>query len=304
MPIYKSFSTRHSMALAAATGLFALLIAPAVQAQSTEGVARISDRNIRQVSQTGCDSYGAPACANEVAPPPPVEASMPPAAPGCDGQMACQAPVACQQPCGQCCEQCNQCDCPAFVHEGCEHCLTGNPIVDWCTVHKMKCTSAIMCHFYNCKAKHKLKECEEECEERNERCQKCKNKRSCFLRGRCNNGCGNGCNGGCNNGCSGDCNDGCNNGCGCCNLRNFPYPEGCGGRGCAIVDKYSMVYATMPEYADPRDGRVYAHEGYNVPVAMPLAPNVHYQYNYGWGIPSSRITPISRFIPEGQYVRP
>ena len=42
----------------------------------------------------------------------------------------------------------------------------------------------------------------------------------------------------------------------------------------------------------------------NVPVAMPLAPNVEHQYNYGWGIPSSRLTPISRFIPEGQVVRP
>jgi hypothetical protein len=60
-----------------------------------------------------------------------------------------------------------------------------------------------------------------------------------------------------------------------------------------------MVYATMPEYADPRDGRVYSHEGYNVPVAVPLAPVVENQYNYGWGIPSSRLTPVSRFIPEG-----
>jgi hypothetical protein len=55
----------------------------------------------------------------------------------------------------------------------------------------------------------------------------------------------------------------------------------------------------MPEYSDPRDGRVYSAEGYNVPIAMPLAPNVEHQYNYGWGIPSSRLTPISRFIPEG-----
>jgi hypothetical protein len=81
------------------------------------------------------------------------------------------------------------------------------------------------------------------------------------------------------------------------------HPTGYNGLGTPIVDHYSTVYATLPEYADPRDGRVYSAEGYNVPVAVPLAPNVEHTYNYGWGIPSSRRTPISRFVPEAHLIR-
>jgi hypothetical protein len=63
-----------------------------------------------------------------------------------------------------------------------------------------------------------------------------------------------------------------------------------------------MCYALNPEYFDPRDGRVYAAASEGVPMAVPLAPNVNYTYNYGWGIPSSRLTPISRFYPEHGYI--
>jgi hypothetical protein len=42
-------------------------------------------------------------------------------------------------------------------------------------------------------------------------------------------------------------------------------------------------------YCDPRDLRVYSAQGYGVPVTVPLAP-VCRQYNYGWGIPSSRLS--------------
>jgi hypothetical protein len=57
---------------------------------------------------------------------------------------------------------------------------------------------------------------------------------------------------------------------------------------------YHMMYPVEPWYYDTRDTRVYAAAGFGAPMAVPLAPNVGQQYNYGWGIPSSRITPISR----------
>lgn len=80
--------------------------------------------------------------------------------------------------------------------------------------------------------------------------------------------------------CSGDgCLYGCNNGC-----------EEC----CRETKHGSVVYPLNPGYYDRRDARVYSAPGYGIPIAVPLAPNVHFTYNYGWGIPSSRLTPISR----------
>lgn len=61
--------------------------------------------------------------------------------------------------------------------------------------------------------------------------------------------------------------------------------------------QYHMTYAVNPSYFDSRDDDVYAAQGYGVPMAVPLAPNVRYSYNYSWGIPSSRITPIYRTLP-------
>ena len=246
MPIKQSTFAGHLPAFVAATAVAVLLAVPvtAAHAQSDEGVVRISD-GVRQVSLG--DS----------------------ASPACDGQAPCASNAGCQtctanqSCCGQC-SQCCQCDCPAYIHEGRPCHLTGNPIIDWCTVNKMKIHSAIMSRYYNCKARRKMDDCDDDCR-----------------RGGCNGG---------------DCDK---DGCSYCGL---PYPNGCGGKGCAIIDHYSMVYATMPEYSDPRDGRVYSAEGFNVPVAVPLAPNVEYQYNYGWGIPSSRLTPVSRFIPEGHMI--
>jgi len=55
---------------------------------------------------------------------------------------------------------------------------------------------------------------------------------------------------------------------------------------------YHMVYAVDPGYFDRRDGQVYAAPGYGGPVSVPLAPVVNHTYNYGWGIPSSRMTPV------------
>lgn len=66
------------------------------------------------------------------------------------------------------------------------------------------------------------------------------------------------------------------------------------GKDCACAGRYRIVYAADPHYFDKRDGQLYSAQGYGVPVAVPLAPNVRQAYNYGWGIPSSRITPISQ----------
>ncbi|MBX3437689.1 MAG: hypothetical protein KF861_09375 [Planctomycetaceae bacterium] len=130
--------------------------------------------------------------------------------------------------------------------------------------------------------------------------------------GRCCNRCG------CSN-CGGD---GCGCGCGCgngngfwarhcaahrarnrcnsaqmcnylrCKLGYF-IPDGCGGVGCRPFGCYRIVYADNPAHFDGRDGQVYAAQGVGGPVSVPVAPNVRHAYNYGWGIPSSRLTPIS-----------
>lgn len=55
-----------------------------------------------------------------------------------------------------------------------------------------------------------------------------------------------------------------------------------------------VIYPANPYYFDPRDGKVYAAQGYGMPVGMPLAPNVEHAYNYSHGTPASRLTPISR----------
>ena len=70
-------------------------------------------------------------------------------------------------------------------------------------------------------------------------------------------------------------------------------PTGCGGAGCSPFGAYRMVYPVDPSYFDQRDGQVYAASGYGGPVAVPIAPVVEHTYNYGWGVPSSRLTPIS-----------
>lgn len=71
------------------------------------------------------------------------------------------------------------------------------------------------------------------------------------------------------------------------------------GPGQPLMGHYRIVYPVNPWYFDGRDAQVYAAQGYGGPVSVPLAPIVRQQYNYGWGIPSSRITPISRPLPLG-----
>lgn len=102
--------------------------------------------------------------------------------------------------------------------------------------------------------------------------------------------------------------DGCWPGCqsGCCNSSGsdmcnyfrckFGYfiPTGAGGAGVPYCGKYARVYPQDPYYFDQRDGQAWGAQGYGMPMAVPLAPVVGHTYNYGWGTPSSRLTPVSR----------
>jgi len=76
-------------------------------------------------------------------------------------------------------------------------------------------------------------------------------------------------------------------------LFGWLVPSGCCGQGCAPVGCYSNTYAADPGYTDHRDGgQQYGVQGYGIPLTVPLAPNVRHSYNYSWGMPASRITPI------------
>ena len=92
----------------------------------------------------------------------------------------------------------------------------------------------------------------------------------------------------------------------CCGipLPGIPIPACFAGHGGALGGVYSRVYAVNPYHHDFRDGAIYAAQGYNAPIAVPLAPNVDYQWNYGWGIPSSRLSPVSRVVPSPYAVQP
>ncbi|MDB5334552.1 MAG: hypothetical protein JWN70_171 [Planctomycetaceae bacterium] len=58
------------------------------------------------------------------------------------------------------------------------------------------------------------------------------------------------------------------------------------------------IIALNPGYANPNDlNQGYAAQGYGGPVTIPQAPNVRSNFNYGWGLPSSRLTPTS--VPYG-----
>jgi hypothetical protein len=81
-------------------------------------------------------------------------------------------------------------------------------------------------------------------------------------------------------------------------LFGWMVPSGCCGKGCPPVGAYQITYADQPHYNDARDNKIYAAQGYGMPMTVPLAPNVNYSYNYSAGMPSSRITPISNFNPQ------
>ena len=69
-------------------------------------------------------------------------------------------------------------------------------------------------------------------------------------------------------------------------------PTGNGGKGVPLFGKYHMVYAQNPGHTDARDGYGFQAPGYGTHVNVPLAPNVRHTYNYGWGMPSSRLTSL------------
>jgi hypothetical protein len=64
---------------------------------------------------------------------------------------------------------------------------------------------------------------------------------------------------------------------------------------------YQIVYPVDPWYGDARDAGVYAAEGYGGPMSVPLAPVIRHTFNYGWGVPSSRLTPVSHLAANPYY---
>lgn len=96
--------------------------------------------------------------------------------------------------------------------------------------------------------------------------------------------------------CGGLCGGGCCYGMSDYFLCKFGYfiPTGGGGHGVPFAGKYARVYPQDPYYFDGRDGMAWSAQGYGIPMAVPLAPVVGHTYNYSWGTPSSRLTPVSR----------
>jgi len=73
-------------------------------------------------------------------------------------------------------------------------------------------------------------------------------------------------------------------------------PNGYGGgrRGHHNNDDYRRLYMRPEPFSrnDCRDQYIYSQQGYGVPVSVPLAPVVGKQWNYGWGLPSARLTHV------------
>lgn len=78
---------------------------------------------------------------------------------------------------------------------------------------------------------------------------------------------------------------------------NYFIPAGAGGKGVPPHGCYHIVYPLNPWHGDCRDSGVYAAQGYGGPVSVPLAPVVRHSYNYSWGVPSSRLTPMIHMTP-------
>ncbi|MEK6248016.1 MAG: hypothetical protein N2C12_07540, partial [Planctomycetales bacterium] len=99
------------------------------------------------------------------------------------------------------------------------------------------------------------------------------------------------------NRCDSDCRN-CESNCPRCQSGNCP--DHCSDRRhcqTAPFGCYKIAYPVNPQHFDGRDGAMYSAQGYGVNVSVPLAPNVGAAYNYGWGIPSSRLTPIANRLP-------
>jgi hypothetical protein len=72
------------------------------------------------------------------------------------------------------------------------------------------------------------------------------------------------------------------------------YHDGCLKRCKRDPYRCSCYKPVNPWYCDPRDVQVYASQGNNVPITVPLAPMVQ-TYNYGWGIPSTRLSAAGNY---------
>jgi hypothetical protein len=80
-----------------------------------------------------------------------------------------------------------------------------------------------------------------------------------------------------------------------CPRRRYYVCRHCYGRGCGFCGGPCFVPVDGNyNYCDPRDLRLYSAQGYNVPVTVPLAP-ICRTFNYGWGIPSSRLTQVGDY---------
>lgn len=70
------------------------------------------------------------------------------------------------------------------------------------------------------------------------------------------------------------------------------YGGGYGTYGNGYGGGYGGIESGIGGNTDPRDTLLYSSQVYGTPIAVPLAPVVKHGYNYGWGIPSSRLTRV------------
>lgn len=80
-------------------------------------------------------------------------------------------------------------------------------------------------------------------------------------------------------------------------LFGWLVPAGHLGAGSPPFGKYQITYADQPAYTHPQDGQAWGAQGYGVPCTVPVPPTVRYSYNYSWGLPASRLTPIGQPVP-------
>lgn len=74
----------------------------------------------------------------------------------------------------------------------------------------------------------------------------------------------------------------------------------CGFRGLSPlfywdIGSQSDIIPVNPQYTHPNDSQLWAAQGYGAPLSVPLAPVVRNTYNYSWGLPGSRLTPM--YVP-------
>lgn len=187
------------------------------------------------------------------------------------------------------CDGCRASGCPSYHScPSCSPCGAGHqcPVIGWMShllggAHNMKCnlleSLGIPCHC-------RQQECRERCRRTRMRSFVCRDREKCRERAICRRE---------------------RFGVWLSHTRlNYFIPRGCCGKGCPPCGHYQIVYPVDPWYGDARDGGVYAAEGIGGPVSVPLAPVIRHTYNYGWGVPSSRLTPVSHLAMQPVYGGP